>query len=431
MSPRAVPLARPVPLDRIAAEGGIAAHIVLRGIRLTDLPDAHDVTIRDGRFTRIAPTGTPADHGLVEIDASGWLALPPFAEPHIHLDKALTVDRAPNRSGDLAGAIDAWLAHRPLVDYDDVYERARRMLQTTSLNGVAVLRTHVDTGIGASLGAVEALVDLRRELRGTIDVQIVAGHGLPVTGPQGEEGTALLRQALELGADAVGGAPSLDADPVGAYRILSAVAHEHGVPLDLHVDETLDPRSFLLGAIAADAARARVPITVGHIVSLAVQDAGTRRETSARLADAGVGVVTLPQTNLFLQGRGEGPVRPRGLTALGDLYEAGVNVAAGSDNIADPFNPLGRADPLETASLLIASAHLDLATALTAIGDGARTLLGVPPSGISVGAPADLLAVRADSLAFAVAQAPPDRVLWRSGAIVAATATARTWSPVP
>lgn len=401
---------------------------VIRGIRLAD-GHRYDLTIRRGRFTRVVPAGVSEDHdGLRTIDATGWLGVPPLVEPHIHLDKALTVDSAPNHRGDLAGAIEAWMAYRPAVGYQDVRCRARKVLRTAAFNGVIAVRTHVDTGVGASLGAVQALIDLRRELQGIVDMQIVAAHGLPVSGPGGAPNTALLRQALDLGADAIGGAPSLDPNPVSAYRILSDLAHEFGVPLDLHVDETLEPGSFLLGTIAQEAVAADVPITVGHIVSLSVQDAAVRRDVSKRLADGGVTVVTLPQTNLYLQGRGQDPVRPRGVTAVDDLLAAGVTVAAGSDNIADPFNPLGRVDPFETASLLISTAHVDLGTALSAVGPNARKVLGLPAAAIAEGFPADFLAIRAESAALAVAQADPDRILCRAGTVIAATTSERWWS---
>src|SRR5690606_29576284 len=106
-------------------------------------------------------------------------------------------------------------------------------------------------------------------------------------------------------------------------------------------------------------------VTVGHIVSLAAQREQVQRDVSRRLAAAGITVVTLPQSNLYLQGRpgagaaarGAGAGPARGLTALDALAEAGVTVAAGADNIADPFNPMGRADPLETASLLVTAGH--------------------------------------------------------------------------
>ena len=128
---------------------------------------------------------------------------------------------------------------------------------------------------------------------------------------------------------------------------------------------------------------------------------------------------TLPQTNLWLQDTG--PVPGRGLTAVADLRAAGVPVAAGADNIRDPFNPLGRPDPLETASLLAAAAHLTPSEALTAITTDAWAVLGLPAPAIRPGAPARLVAVAAFDSDEAVAGAAQDRIVIRGTRVVART----------
>jgi cytosine deaminase len=127
-------------------------------------------------------------------------------------------------------------------------------------------------------------------------------------------------------------------------------------------------------------------------------------------AAAGVTVVCCPQTGLFLQGRGQ-PVPPRGPTALGALRDAGVTVAAGGDNLRDPFNAVGRGDPLETASLLVAAGHLEPAVAYATVSAGARAAIGLEDVRVEPGFPAELLAVRAASIEDAVAAAPPERLV--------------------
>lgn len=404
----------------------------LRALRRLTLPHGEvvDLALRDGR---IAGLGSPGGVSVEaeSVDGSGWLLLPALAEPHIHLDKALTVDGAPNPTGDLAGAIEAWGRRLPELDAEDSERRARAALRRAALHGVTALRSHVDIAGPAPLQALEVLIRLRDELRGVIDIQLVAGHGLPVTGAADERNTRLLHRALELGADAVGGAPSLDEDPVGAWEALARIALEHEAPLDLHVDETLDASVFLLDRISRDAAERRVPLTVGHVVSLAAQPEAVRRAVSTRLAEAEVAVVTLPQTNLYLQGRGAGPLAARGLTALDELAAAGVTVAAGADNVGDPFNPVGRIDPLETASLLVTAGHRRGEDALEAISANARQAMGLPPQPISPGERADFLLVRATSLADALGRADAERQLWRDGRIVAATRLHSRWDGDP
>jgi cytosine deaminase len=143
-------------------------------------------------------------------------------------------------------------------------------------------------------------------------------------------------------------------------------------------------------------------------------------------------VISLPQTNLYLQSREVGHAKPRGLTALDALYAAGVSVAAGGDNVQDPFNPMGRADPLETASLLVTAGHLDVAVAFDAVSASARRVMGVDAQGITEGAPADLVAVPGQTLRGAIAEGDPRRVVVRRGEVVDAATLAELtdgWKP--
>jgi cytosine deaminase len=151
-----------------------------------------------------------------------------------------------------------------------------------------------------------------------------------------------------------------------------------------------------------------------------MQSADRQREVAAAVADAGISVVALPATNLYLQGRDHQQAMPRGLTAVKALRQAGVVVAAGGDNLQDPFNPLGRADPFETAALMVLTAHLSTADAWSTVTDQARRAVGGVPTGITPGAPADLLAVPAGSLREAIASAPGSRKVWHRGALLTA-----------
>ena len=350
------------------------------------------------------------------------LLLPAFADPHVHLDKAFTADLVHNPAGDLAGAIEAWLAFRGSQSVADVQARAARAARELLRHGSTAVRAHADAGPGVGTQAVEALVALRDQLAGIVDVQVVAGVGPVVTGAAGAEARAALAAALDAGADLIGGAPALDDDPAGAYDVLVAAALEAGVGLDLHVDETLDPGTFTLPwLIDRVAGGFPHPVVVDHVVSLAVQPPGVRHATAERLAAQGIGVITLPATNLYLQGRGEGTPTARGLTAIRTLLDAGVTVAAGADNVRDPFNPTGRLDPLETASLLVTAGHLTPDEALAAVTTAPRALLGLPPA-----TDGDVVALPASSVSDAIAGAPPQRVVSREGRVVART-TVTTW----
>ncbi len=146
---------------------------------------------------------------------------------------------------------------------------------------------------------------------------------------------------------------------------------------------------------------------------------------AGEVAAAGISIVPLPQTNLFLQGRDHPQSTPRGLTAIAALREAGVLVAAGADNVQDPFNLVGRSDPLETAALLVMAGHVLPDEAYDMVANNVRRVLGLAPVRFEVGDPADFVAIDAPSVRGAIADAPADRKLFRAGRLVATTSTVR------
>ncbi len=390
------------------------------------LPDgtAVDIAVDGSMISEVAPAGTaagrPASH---TIDASGALALPALAEPHAHLDKALTAGRIANPTNDLAGAIVAWIEARPSMTIGDTADRALRAAHELVANGAGVIRTHVDTGRGIGADGVEALESVRRRLDALVELQLVVCASFPLTGAAGADNLAIARDALQAGrAVAIGGAPYLDERPREALDLLADLATDAGLGLDLHVDETLDATVFTLPHIVALAERGFPgSIVAGHCVSLGVQPTDVQRRVSEQLAAAGVSVVTLPQTNLYLQGRDPlGPTQ-RGLPRLRVLLDAGVNLAVGGDNVRDPFNPMGRNDPLESAALAVAAGHLTPAEAYHAASVAARRALGVPPASVEVGGVADLVLLRTSTVADAVAGAVSGRRVIHRGREVAET----------
>jgi cytosine deaminase len=168
-------------------------------------------------------------------------------------------------------------------------------------------------------------------------------------------------------------------------------------------------------------------VTASHCVSLGMQSPEVARKVAEAVAQAGIAVVCNPQTNLFLQARGVGSAPPRGLTALRALLDAGVTVAGGGDNIRDPFNSVGRGDPLETASLLVAAGHLTNGRAYEAVSAGARAAMGLPAVRIEPGFPAELLAIRAAGVDEAVAAASQDRVVISRGRLACRTTVIREY----
>lgn len=380
-----------------------------------------DVVLRDGHIAATAPAGMtspPAvQAGATETDLDGYVLLPSAVEPHAHLDKAFLADVVHNPSGDLDGAVDAMREAYSRFSVTGTGERAARAIRMFAVNGATTIRTHVDITEFGGLGPLQAVLDAREACRDVAEVEIVALCGFPVLGTAGANQRALLGEAMDMGADIVGGCPHLEPGPprqVTEYLVGVAASREHG--LDLHTDETLDPEMLcLLDLVAAVQDGFAHPMTASHCVSLSVQAPARQVQIAEQLAAAGIGVVALPQTNLYLQGRGSSQGVARGITPVQVLLAAGVAVAAGQDNIQDPFNPLGRGCPLDTAGLMVAAAHLSPGDAYESVSNGARRVLRRQLVTIAAGSPADLLAVRAGSLREAIAMAPPDRLVWRAG----------------
>jgi cytosine deaminase len=393
---------------------------LLRNVLLQDGSRA-DVGLRDGLIDSVTP---PAPAGPGESwDLSGYLLLPAPVETHAHLDKAFTADTVPNPSGDLAGAVSAWIGARPGLT-ESIGERAARAIESYVASGVTAIRTHADLGPDIGLAGLAAIIAVPTP----VPLQVIAFAPVPLSGVDGAANRELTRQAAELGATGIGACPGLDPDPLACLTFCLDLAQEHGLPLDLHVDEWLDVKEPSVLELLADAVLARehpFAVTASHCVSLSMMPLERAEAVAGKLARAGISVICLPQTNLYLQARDHRVAPPRGITPLQLLRDAGVAVAAGSDNLQDPFHPLGRADPLETAALLVQAAHDTPERALAAVSGDARKILGLSQISLSPGSPAELLAIRAGSVREAIALAPLDRIVLHRGQVLRQTAVSR------
>lgn len=390
--------------------------LVLTDCRLPDgtLTSLH---IADGTVVALGAPA-PAEARVVNVD--GRLALPASVEPHAHLDKAFLAERVPNPTGDLMGAIESLEANRHLINRDETELRAERAARLIASNGATHIRTHADLTAGNGTESVEALIAVRDRLRDLVTIEVVALCDFPFAGPAGANARALLRDAVALGVDLVGGCPHLEDDPAAANEAYLAAAAEAGLPLDLHADETLDAHHNSLPDLAQRVMASGFPhrVTASHCVSLGMQPVREQERVAEMLASANISVVALPATNLFLQGREYPSAMPRGLTAVGALLRGGVNVAAGWDNLQDPFNPMGRGDCFETGALMVMAGHMLPEQALHSIANAGRRAAGIPDAGPVVGCRADLVLVHAATIREALAAAPSDRLVMRSGEFV-------------
>lgn len=396
--------------------------LILRNARVAGSPVPADLHVSAGRLVDRVP-----DPGAAEVlDLGGRLVTPPLVEPHIHLDAVLTVGQPrPNVSGSLFEGIAVWADRVADVTYDDVQSRVRQVLRWQLACGVQHVRSHVDV-CDPELRALRALIDLRDEVAGLIDLQLVAFPQQGILSFDG--GRELMRTAVELGADVVGGIPHYELtreDGVESVRFAMALADEHGLRVDIHCDETDDDQSRFVEVMAAETIRRGMSgrVTASHTTAMHSYNAAYAYRLIRNVARAGLHMVTNPLDNSVLQGRFDtGPIR-RGHTRVKQLMEAGVNVCIGHDSVMDPWYPLGYGDPLQAAFVLVhlgqMSGDQELRALIDMITVNPARALGVPEYGLQVGAPADLVVFDAPSEADALRLVAPRTLVLRGGRVVA------------
>ncbi len=410
---------------------------LLTNARLVDRTELVDIAIANGHIAQIrlassAPVGpTILGPATQYWELGGRVVLSGLVDPHVHLDKTYLNSSGlfPNRSGTLLEAIAIWRAVKQQRGAAGVQIAVRRALRAAIANGVTAMRSHVDTEEPDDLQTLAAILEVREEFRHAINLQIVA-LGFAGTSPVIDR---VMADALALGADLVGGAPALVADPVASLSAIFAMAERTGKPIDLHIDETEDPASSTLLALAERTVAAGMQglVTAGHCCSLAFMNAASAGRVIEQVAAARLHIVTLPSCNLVLMGRGRQPA-PRGVTRVQELLAAGVNVCAGSDNVQDPFNPFGSYDPLQTANFAAHTAHLtgtnELRACLEMVTNRAARALGLDSCGLRAGAPADLLVLSAFDVQEAVT-APPSRLgTFKNGRVIVRTQMEQLWT---
>ncbi len=396
--------------------------LILRNARVAGSAAPADLHVSSGRLVDRVP-----DPGAAEVlDLGGRLVTPPLVEPHIHLDAVLTVGQPrPNVSGSLFEGIAVWADRVADLTYDDVQSRVRQVLRWQLACGVQHVRSHVDV-CDPELRALRALIDLRDEVAGLIDLQLVAFPQQGILSFDG--GRELMRTAVELGADVVGGIPHYELtreDGVESVRFAMALADEHGLRVDIHCDETDDDQSRFVEVMAAETIRRGMSgrVTASHTTAMHSYNAAYAYRLIGNIARAGLHMVTNPLDNSVLQGRFDtGPIR-RGHTRVKQLMEAGVNVCIGHDSVMDPWYPLGYGDPLQAAFVLVhlgqMSGDQELRTLIDMITVNPARALGVPDYGLQVGGPADLVVFDAPSEADALRLVAPRTLVLRGGRVVA------------
>lgn len=389
--------------------------LVIDNARLADREGAWAIGIAGGRIAAVEPT-LPTE-GPVH-DACGNLVTPGLVDCHIHLDKAHLTDRCPIETGTLEEAIRLTAQAKARFTIDDVHARAARVARAAVLAGTTAMRSYVEVDPRAGLRSFEALRRLQDELAPVLDLELCA---FAQEGLSNEPATIdLLVQALGDGAAVVGGCPYTDPDPEAHVRLIFDLAERFAVPADFHLDFDLDARRMTLPFVIEETVRRGFQgrVAVGHVTKLSAAPPETVARLADAMAEAGIAVVALPATDLFINGRGHDRLVPRGIAPLPTLAESGVTVAIGTNNVMNPFTPYGDASLPRLANLYANALQLgrprDLALALSTIGAGAAAVLGNSWA-IATGAAADLVELDAPDPATAVARPAACRTAWKSG----------------
>ena len=371
-----------------------------------------DLRIDNGRVSGLAPADTSTGEAI-------GLAITPPVEPHAHLDKTFSYRDFPNPGGSMDGALAANLQEFAQRTASQVQQRSERALQQAWRYGLRAIRSHIDSGGGdASEASWEVLLEQRQRWAGRIALQLVALVPIDLWLSPGAE--ALARRVAARGGllGGVLGPPfghgGRNAD---AVRRLLELAAEHGVGVDLHVDEgEADPGVGVAQVVqAARELRPGVPINCSHATSMGLLSQPACDRLAEQMARAELSVVALPRPNLWLLGRRSGqtpwvraqaPIRP--------LQLAGVEVAVGGDNVQDPWYPGGDYDPIDLLRLCFTTSHLDpwQRQGLAPFTTAASRLMGLDWDGVlRVGCPADLVVLEASSWSEVLARPPQRRVL--------------------
>lgn len=379
--------------------------LVLTRARVPDLSNEPlSIGVTDGR---IAAIGREIGGGTLEKDAGGRLVLPGFVDSHLHLDKSCILDRC-KAEGSLAEAIAEVARLKRDFDEADVYERAEKTLIKAILQGTTRIRTQVEIDPRIGLRSFTAIEKLKRNYAFAIDIEICV---FPQEGLTNDPGTEeLLIEACERGADLIGGCPYTDTAPFEQIERIFAIARRFDLDVDFHLDFDLDPSWNHLDAVldATERSGWGGRVAVGHVTKLSAMPPERVEDYGRRLAAAGVALIVLPATDLFLMGRGANHNVPRGVSPAHRLAAHGVTCSLATNNVLNPFTPFGDCSLNRIANLYAHVAQLgrraEMLACLDMVTGAPARLMRCEDYGIAVGKAADLVVMDATDPAMALAE---------------------------
>lgn len=373
--------------------------ILIRNAALQGSMSLSDIGICDGRVTAITSVAQRGQEKAdVVEDVGGRLVLPGFVDTHVHLDKSCLLSCCRGAGGGLKSAVQAVSRLKQDFTEEDVYRRGARTIEMAILQGTMHMRTHVEVDPRVGLRSLAAIQQLKRDYAFALDLSICV---FPQEGLLNDPGTeALLEQALDSGADLLGGCPYTDNDPSAHMQRLFDMAESHDVDLDFHLDFDMDPSWTHMDDICrlTEARGWQGRVAIGHVTKLAAMEEGAFERHVTQLKATGVAVTALPSTDLYLNGRDKGFRAPRGVAPVHLLAERGITTSIATNNVMNPFTPYGDCSLLRMANLYANLMHIGpdgFASCLDLVTASAARLMRIEGFGIAPGHLADLIVLDA------------------------------------
>jgi cytosine deaminase len=332
-----------------------------------------------------------------------------------------------NESGTLLEGIRLWSELKPHLTVDAIKQRAHEFCRWAIARGSLAVRSHVDV-CDDRLLAVDALLEVKREIAPWLDLQLVA---FPQDGLiRHKTAKANLLRALDKGVDVVGGIPHFERstlDGAASVKMLCEIAAERGLPVDLHCDETDDPYSRHVETLALESERLRLQgrVTGSHLTSMHSMDNYYVSKLIPLMHEAGLHVVANPLINITIQGRHDTYPKRRGMTRVKELMAAGINVAMGHDCVMDPWYSLGSHDMLEVAHMGLHVGQMtgmaEMRRCFAAVTVNAAKVMGLQAYGLEKGCRADFVVLQATDPIEALRLRPARLQVVRAGKVIAET----------
>lgn len=407
--------------------------MLVKNAKLQNEDQLVDIRIEEGLFKEIKK-GLKEYENEEVIDAKGFLVLPPFVEPHVHLDTTLTAGEPSwNKSGTLFEGIQRWSERKAFLTKEDVKTRAKKAISWQIANGIQHIRTHIDT-TDESLLALKAMLEVKEEMKEYVDIQIVA---FPQEGILSfKRGLELLEESLKLGADVIGAIPHFEFTReygVESINKIFELAEKYNVLIDVHCDEIDDEQSRFLETVATRALETGMKnkVTASHTTAMHSYNNAYTYKLFRLLKMSDINFVANPLVNTHLQGRFDTYPKRRGVTRVKELNDANINVCFGHDDIFDPWYPLGTGNMMQVLHLGLHVCQImgydEINESINFITkNSARTLNIEDKYGIEVGKPGNMIIMPAENGYDAIRRQVPVVYSIRRGKVISKTKPSET-----